>query len=143
MCFLIFEFVCGLLEVKSRSSAEVSTLSLKCLFQERLSVFYLPLLDAAFLLLLSELFLLFLLLLLYLLLLLLEYLPLLLLPLDQFLIRHALLLTDLFMLGSVFLAPALDHLEILFVVQVLLIVLGPGPVAITFWLTLFLTHIEL
>ena len=82
MCFLIFEFVCGLLEVKSRPSAEVSTLSLKCLLQERLSVFYLPLLDAAFLLLLGELFLLFLLLLLYLLLLLLEYLSLLLLSLD-------------------------------------------------------------
>ena len=45
------------------------------------------------------------------------------------------------MLGSVFLAPALDHLEIFLVVQVLLIVLGPGPVAITLWLTRLLTHI--
>ena len=47
------------------------------------------------------------------------------------------------MLGSIFLPPALDHLEILLVVQVLLIVLGPGPVAIALWLTRILTHIEL
>ena len=131
------------MKVKSRPSTKVSSLGLECLLKECLSVFDLPLLDATFLFLLSQLFLLLLLLLLYLLLLPLKNLSLLFLSLNKLFVRYTLLLTDLFMLGSVFLAPTLYHFKILLVVQILLIILGSGPITIIFWLTLFLPHIEL
>ena len=128
-----------LLKMQYRTTAEVSPLCLECLFKHwllHLHVFFFDLSFLGFFLLL-----LLFLLLLHLLLLLLSYLLLFFLSLQELSICLACLLTDLFMLCSILLPSALDHLQILFIVQVLAALILPTLVTSRVWGTMFWTHI--